>query len=85
MGRVENGKSETRRDAKTGILKSELETKKCSDLIDPGPISRLCEIPRLLVFQRTIHHPSWRNTVQYLQEYSQLHNVFLRKPKNWIH
>ena len=29
-----NGKSETRRDAKTGILKSEPETKKCSDLIE---------------------------------------------------
>ena len=54
-------KSETRRDAKTGILKSEPETKKCSDLIEkqicdrqtqnlqetPRPISRFCEISRL--------------------------------------
>ena len=29
-----NSKSETRRDDKTGILKSETETKKCSDLIE---------------------------------------------------
>ena len=58
---VVNGKSETRRDAETGILKSEPETKKCSDLIEKqicdrqtqnlrlraGPISRFCEISRL--------------------------------------
>ena len=31
---VANGKSETCRDAETGILKSEPETKKCSDLIE---------------------------------------------------
>ena len=31
---VVNGKSETCRDAETGILKSEPETKKCSDLIE---------------------------------------------------
>ena len=29
-----NGKSETHRDAKTGVLKSEPETKKCNDLIE---------------------------------------------------
>ena len=29
-----NGKSETRRDAETGILKSETKTKKFSDLIE---------------------------------------------------
>ena len=29
-----NGKSETRRDAETGILKSETETEKFSDLIE---------------------------------------------------
>ena len=29
-----NGKSETRGDAETGILKSETETKKCNDLIE---------------------------------------------------
>ena len=29
-----NGKSETRRDAQTGILKSEPEMKKCNDLIE---------------------------------------------------
>ena len=29
-----NGKSNTRQDAETGILKSELETKKCNDLIE---------------------------------------------------
>ena len=31
---VVNGKSETHRDAETGILKFEPETKKCSDLIE---------------------------------------------------
>ena len=31
---VVNGKSETRQDAETGILKSEPKTKKCSDIID---------------------------------------------------
>ena len=31
---VANGTSETRRDAETGILKSESETKKCSGLIE---------------------------------------------------
>ena len=30
---VANGKSETRRDAETGILKSETETEKFSDLV----------------------------------------------------
>ena len=34
MSGVANGKSETRRDTKTGILKSEPETKKCNDLIE---------------------------------------------------
>ena len=34
-----NGKSETRRDAETGILKSEPKTKKCSDLIE----KQICE------------------------------------------
>ena len=54
-------KSETCRGAKTGILKSEPETKKCSDLIEkhicdrqvytrsetPRPIIKFFEIPRL--------------------------------------
>ena len=56
---VVNGKSETRRDAKIGILKSEPEMKKHNDFIEkqiwpmdtksetPRSISRLCEIPRL--------------------------------------
>ena len=59
---VANGKSETRRDAETGILKSEPEMKKFSDLIvkqicdrqaqnlrlrDLLSITRLYEIPRL--------------------------------------
>ena len=35
---VANGKSETRRDAETGILKSETETEKFSDLIEKHTI-----------------------------------------------
>ena len=56
-------------DAETGILKSETETGKFSDLIEkhnficdrqtksetPRPITRLCEIPRWVEFAETSH------------------------------
>ena len=45
---VANGKSETRRDAaETGILKSEPETKKCSDLIEKHVCDRQTQNLRL--------------------------------------
>ena len=44
---VVNDKSETRQDAKTGILKSETETKKCSDLIEKQICDRQTQNLRL--------------------------------------
>ena len=41
------GKSETRRDAEAGILKSEPETKKCSDLIEKHICDRQTQNLRL--------------------------------------
>ena len=42
-----NGKSETRRDAETGLLKSEPETKKCSNLIEKHVCDRQTQNLRL--------------------------------------
>ena len=60
----------TCRDAETGTLESEIRQKSIYVTVTdtksetPRPITRLCEIPRLgqnlprlLIFQRTIHHP----------------------------
>ena len=44
---VVNGKSETRRDAKTGILKSETEMEKFSDLIEKHICGQQTQNPRL--------------------------------------
>ena len=42
-----NGKTESRRDAETGILKSEPETKKCGDLIEKHICDRQTQNLRL--------------------------------------
>ena len=46
-GGVANGKSETHRDAETGVLKSEPERKRCTDLIEKQICDRQTQDLRL--------------------------------------